>query len=62
MNIPYGIKDVEVFVGIIDAPIQLMFTNFAIAFGMTYVYLPLMVLPVILLLTCSYRIKLKLSR
>ncbi|MCV2887444.1 ABC transporter permease [Ruegeria aquimaris] len=32
--------------GIIDAPIQMMFTNFAIGFGMTYVYLPLMVLPV----------------
>ncbi|MEM8741690.1 MAG: ABC transporter permease [Pseudomonadota bacterium] len=33
-------------IGIIDEPIQMMFTNFAIAFGMTYVYLPLMVLPV----------------
>ena len=32
--------------GIIDQPIQMMFTDFAIAFGMTYVYLPLMVLPV----------------
>jgi spermidine/putrescine transport system permease protein len=32
--------------GLIDAPLQMMFTNFAIAFGMTYVYLPLMVLPV----------------
>ncbi len=32
--------------GIIDAPIQMMFTDFAIALGMTYVYLPLMVLPV----------------
>ena len=32
--------------GIIDRPIQMMFTDFAIAFGMTYVYLPLMVLPV----------------
>lgn len=32
--------------GIIDEPVQMMFTNFAIAFGMTYVYLPLMVLPV----------------
>lgn len=31
---------------IIDAPIQMMFTNFAIGFGMTYVFLPLMVLPV----------------
>ncbi len=33
-------------VGIIDSPIQMMFTNFAIGFGMTYVYLPLMVLPI----------------
>jgi spermidine/putrescine transport system permease protein len=32
--------------GIIETPIQMMFTDFAIAFGMTYVYLPLMVLPV----------------
>ena len=32
--------------GLIDEPIQMMFTDFAIAFGMTYVYLPLMVLPV----------------
>ncbi|WP_394356588.1 ABC transporter permease [Sedimentitalea todarodis] len=39
-------NNVLIFVGVIDAPIQLMFTNFAIAFGMTYVYLPLMVLPV----------------
>nr|WP_322868186.1 ABC transporter permease [Aquicoccus sp. G2-2]MEA1115276.1 ABC transporter permease [Aquicoccus sp. G2-2] len=31
---------------IIDAPIQMMFTNFAITFGMTYVFLPLMVLPI----------------
>lgn len=33
-------------IGIIDEPIQMMFTNFAIGFGMTYVFLPLMVLPV----------------
>ncbi len=33
-------------IGIIDAPLQMMFTDFAIGFGMTYVYLPLMVLPV----------------
>lgn len=31
---------------IIETPIQMMFTDFAIGFGMTYVYLPLMVLPV----------------
>ena len=33
-------------IGVIEAPIQMMFTDFAICFGMTYVYLPLMVLPV----------------
>ncbi|MGQ3214957.1 MAG: ABC transporter permease [Shinella sp.] len=32
-------------VGIISAPIQMMFTDFAIMLGMTYVFLPLMVLP-----------------
>ena len=32
--------------GIIDAPIQMMFTDFAIMLGMLYVYLPLMVLPI----------------
>ncbi|UVK47189.1 ABC transporter permease [Mesorhizobium sp. AR07] len=31
--------------GIINAPIQMMFTDFALMLGMTYVYLPLMVLP-----------------
>jgi spermidine/putrescine transport system permease protein len=31
--------------GIIDQPIQMMFTDFAILLGMVYVYLPLMVLP-----------------
>jgi spermidine/putrescine transport system permease protein len=31
--------------GLIDAPIQMMFTDFALALGMFYVYLPLMVLP-----------------
>ncbi|QDY70794.1 ABC transporter permease [Qingshengfaniella alkalisoli] len=33
-------------IGIIDQPIQLLFTDFAILTGMVYVYLPLMVLPV----------------
>ena len=33
-------------VGLIDAPIQMMFTNFAVLTGMAYVFLPLMVLPV----------------
>lgn len=32
--------------GVIDAPILMMFTNFAILLGMAYVFLPLMVLPV----------------
>ncbi len=32
--------------GIIDSPLQILFTDFAIGMGMTYVYLPLMVLPV----------------
>jgi putrescine transport system permease protein len=31
--------------GIIDQPIQIMFTDFAIFIGMTYSYLPFMVLP-----------------
>ncbi|MGO4833128.1 ABC transporter permease [Rhizobiaceae sp. 2RAB30] len=31
--------------GIIDQPIQFMYTDFAVLVGMTYVYLPLMVLP-----------------
>ncbi|WP_372677191.1 ABC transporter permease [Desulfosarcina sp.] len=31
--------------GIIDTPIQMLYTDFAIMVGMTYVYLPLMVLP-----------------
>jgi spermidine/putrescine transport system permease protein len=31
--------------GLIDQPIQIMFTDAAILFGMAYVYLPLMVLP-----------------
>jgi spermidine/putrescine transport system permease protein len=32
--------------GVINAPIQMMFTDFAVMLGMAYVYLPLMVLPV----------------
>ncbi|MDP4823556.1 MAG: ABC transporter permease [Aestuariivirgaceae bacterium] len=31
--------------GAIDSPIQILFTEWAVLFGMTYVYLPLMVLP-----------------
>ncbi len=33
-------------IGVIDEPIQMMFTDFAIMLGMVYVYLPLMVLPI----------------
>ena len=33
-------------VGIIDRPIQMMYTDIGILFGMVYVYLPLMVLPI----------------
>ena len=33
-------------IGLTDDPIEMMFTDFAVGFGMTYVYLPLMVLPV----------------
>jgi spermidine/putrescine transport system permease protein len=32
--------------GLIDAPIQMMFTEFAVLVGMAYVYLPLMILPI----------------
>ncbi|QBX34956.1 ABC transporter permease [Paracoccus liaowanqingii] len=32
--------------GLIEEPLQMLFTDFAIGLGMTYVYLPLMVLPV----------------
>lgn len=32
--------------GMIDQPLQMMFTNFAVLLGMAYVFLPLMVLPV----------------
>jgi spermidine/putrescine transport system permease protein len=32
--------------GIIDEPIQMLFTEFSILLGMAYVYLPLMVLPI----------------
>lgn len=40
------INNTLIFLGLIDEPMQMMFTDFAIGFGMTYVYLPLMVLPV----------------
>jgi spermidine/putrescine transport system permease protein len=34
-----------IWLGVIDRPIQIMYTDWAILFGMVYVYLPLMVLP-----------------
>jgi spermidine/putrescine transport system permease protein len=40
------INNVLTFLGIIDSPIQMLNTDFAIGFGMVYVYLPLMVLPI----------------
>jgi spermidine/putrescine transport system permease protein len=40
------INNVLGWLGLIDEPIQMLNTDFAIAFGMVYVYLPLMVLPI----------------
>ncbi|NVP58489.1 ABC transporter permease [Mycoplana rhizolycopersici] len=39
------INTILIKLGIIQAPIQMLFTDFAILLGMTYVHLPLMVLP-----------------
>ncbi|TIQ51061.1 MAG: ABC transporter permease [Mesorhizobium sp.] len=39
------VNTVLIKLGIISQPIQMMFTDFALMVGMTYVYLPLMVLP-----------------
>ncbi|NYS25076.1 ABC transporter permease [Rhodobacteraceae bacterium 2376] len=39
------INTVLLWAGVIDAPIQMLFTEFAILIGMAYVFLPLMVLP-----------------
>jgi ABC-type spermidine/putrescine transport system permease subunit I len=39
------INTVLIWSGVVDQPIQIMFTDTAILFGMVYVYLPLMVLP-----------------
>jgi len=39
------INTILILLGIITEPIQMLFTDFAIALGMVYVYLPLMVLP-----------------
>ena len=40
------INTVLMWTGIINEPIQMLYTEFSIMLGMTYVYLPLMVLPV----------------
>ena len=40
------INSVLMGLGIIDEPIQMLFTEFSIILGMVYVYLPLMVLPI----------------
>ena len=34
-----------IWLGVVDTPIQIIYTDFAVFMGMTYVYLPLMVLP-----------------
>lgn len=39
------INTVLMWLGVIDAPLQMMFTDFAILMGMAYVFMPLMVLP-----------------
>ena len=39
------INTLLIWAGVIDAPIQMLFTEFAILLGMAYVFLPLMVLP-----------------
>ncbi len=40
------VNSVLIGLGVIDEPIQMLFTEFAIIIGMVYVYLPLMVLPI----------------
>ena len=40
------VNNVLTYLGIIDTPIQMLNTDFAIGLGMVYVYLPLMVLPI----------------
>ena len=39
------INNILIGIGLIDKPIQMLYTDFAIMIGMTYVYLPLMILP-----------------
>jgi spermidine/putrescine transport system permease protein len=40
------INNVLIWLGVIDSPLQMMFTDGAVLFGLVYVYLPLMVLPI----------------
>lgn len=39
------VNNLLTFIGVIDEPIQMLYTDFSIMLGMTYVYLPLMILP-----------------
>jgi len=39
------VNNILIGIGLIDEPIQMLYTDFAIMIGMTYVYLPLMILP-----------------
>lgn len=39
------VNNILIGVGLVDRPVQMLFTDFAIMLGMVYVYLPLMVLP-----------------
>ena len=39
------VNNILIGVGLVDRPVQMLFTDFAIMVGMVYVYLPLMVLP-----------------
>ncbi len=45
MNSHGVINNLLLAVGVIDAPLQLMYTDFAVFIGLTYSYLPFMVLP-----------------
>jgi len=45
MNNHGAINNVLLALGIIDAPLQLMYTDFAVFVGLTYSYLPFMILP-----------------
>jgi spermidine/putrescine transport system permease protein len=40
------INNALIWLGVIDSPLQMMFTDGAVLFGLVYVYLPLMVLPI----------------